>query len=35
MSLESSRVEEDSMATDANDKQACFILFQKFVREVS
>ena len=28
--------EDDSMMeTDATDKQACFVLFQKFVREVS
>ena len=27
--------DDDSMETDATDKQACFVLFQKFVREVS
>ena len=27
--------EDDSMETNVTDKQACFVLFQKFVREVS
>ena len=27
--------EDDAMETDVIDKQACFVLFQKFVREVS
>lgn len=26
--------ESDAMETDVSDKQACFVLFQKFVREV-
>ena len=27
--------EDDAMETDATDRQTCFVLFQKFVREVS